>query len=214
MYFRPWICKHAWARFNRRQSVQAQAQDPKPMGDHSYKLWYILTATLLTLYFQLTSDKNPCFYQKLSPKVQFFFTSSKILEMFHSKTSNGLEFEKKVPKCPLFLWLLSLKYPLYFCLACTWLREMLLCQTQSEFRKFCILETESWNLVNTFRYKSNKGVKTKFQFYRLNWPIIHYGWNSLEGRDRPSTPPPHWSNTEEDMYPTITLCMILHILAL
>ena len=119
------------------------------------------------------------FYQKLSPKVQFF-----------SHRQKWLEFEKKVPKCPLFLRLLSLKYPLFFCLACTWLREMLLCQTRSEFRKCCILETESWNLVNTFRYKSNKGVKTKFQFYRLNWPIVHYGWNSLEGRDRPSCPPP------------------------
>ena len=37
------------------------------------------------------------------------------------------------------------------------LRGMLLPQTRLEAGKFCILETESCNLVNTFRYKFNKG---------------------------------------------------------
>ena len=40
----------------------------------------------------------------------------------------------------------------------------------SEAGKFCrpILETESCNLVNSFRYKFNKTMKTKFKFYGLN----------------------------------------------
>ena len=48
------------------------------------------------------------------------------------------------------------------------LRGMLLPQTRSEAGKFCILETESCNLVNTFRCKFNKGDENKIQFYRPN----------------------------------------------
>ena len=41
------------------------------------------------------------------------------------------------------------------------LRGMLLPQTWSEAGKFCILETESCNLVNIFRCKFNKGDENK-----------------------------------------------------
>ena len=41
------------------------------------------------------------------------------------------------------------------------LRGMLLPQTRSEAGKLCILETESCNLVNTFRCKFNKGDENK-----------------------------------------------------
>ena len=41
------------------------------------------------------------------------------------------------------------------------LRGMLLPQTRSEAGKFCILETESCNLVNIFRCKVNKGDENK-----------------------------------------------------
>ena len=51
--------------------------------------------------------------------------------------------------------------PPIFCLACTCLREILRPQTRSEAGKFCILETESRNLVNTFRCKFNKGDENK-----------------------------------------------------
>ena len=79
---------------------------------------------------------KPLFLPKIVTQSPIFFTLSSILEIFHSKTPNPLEFEKKVPKCPQFLWCLSLKDPLN--MVC--LRGMLLTQTQSEAGKFCILE--------------------------------------------------------------------------
>ena len=112
-----------------------------------------------------TSAQNPCFCQKLSPKVgsPIFVTLSRILEIFHSKTPNERKFEKKVPKCHLFLYgFCHWKTPYFFALhthVC--LRGMLLPQTRSETGKFCILETESSNLVNTFRCKFNKGDENK-----------------------------------------------------
>ena len=120
MYLRPWISKHAWAKFNLIQLVKVQAQElrtPNQWGNLSHinngthrlpNIWPFI--------FTPTSAQNPCFYQKLSPKVLFFFTLTRILEIFLSKTPNRLEFEKKVPKCPLVLWLLWLKDPLFFAL--------------------------------------------------------------------------------------------------
>ena len=75
-------------------------------------------------------------------------------------------------------------------------RGMLLPQTQSEAGKFCILETESCNLVNTFRCKFNKGDENKISvlqaqatqlctmdefhwragmIYRLLSPLVEHG---------------------------------------
>ena len=45
----------------------------------------------------------------------------------------------------------------------------------SEAGKLCILETESCNLVNIFRCKSDKMMTTKFQFYGLNQPKLGRG---------------------------------------
>ena len=129
------------------------------------------------LFSPPTSAQNPCFYQKLSPKDVLFFSLSRILEIFLSKTPNRLEFEKKVPKCPLFLWFCDWKTPYFLpCIHIVCLRGMLLPQRRSEAGKFCILETESCNLVNTFRCKF-------FSSTGSTDPIVHYGWISLEGRD-------------------------------
>ena len=146
-YLRQWISKNAWAKFNLGQLVQVQAQElriPNQWGGlFTYKQWYAPTFTHLTLYLTpLHQPKTHVFTKNCHPK-SYFFTLSRILEIFHSKTPNWLEFEKKVPKWPLFIWLLSLKDPLFFALhthVC--FRGMLLPKTQSEARKFCILETE------------------------------------------------------------------------
>ena len=62
---------------------------------------------------------------------------------------------------PIFMAFVTARPPI-FCLACTCLRGMLLPQTRSaEAGKFCILETESCNLVNTFRCKLNQGDENK-----------------------------------------------------
>ena len=48
-------------------------------------------------------------------------------------------------------------------------------QTRSEAGKFCILETESSNLGNTFRCKFNKGDENKISFLEAQPnPIVHY----------------------------------------
>ena len=68
------------------------------------------------LFRPLTSAQNPCFsgYQKLTSRVLFFFLT------VHNFGSSSLKdpklagiWENYLPKCPLFLWLLSLKDPLY-----------------------------------------------------------------------------------------------------
>ena len=166
MYLRPWISKHAWAKFNLGQLVKVQAQElrtPNQWGNHSH----ISNGThqlphIWPFIFTPNISPKPLFLPKIVTQSPVFFTLSRILEIFLSKTPNRLEFGKKVPKCPLFLWLLLLKDPLLFALhthVC--LRGMLLPQTRSEAGKFCILETESCNLVNTFRYKFNKGYENE-----------------------------------------------------
>ena len=191
-----WPCTsdHEYASMHGLGSIVTSRSRPKLKIPNQWGITHINSGTYWLRHFwpfifSLHQIKTPVFTKNCRPKSNFFH----IVQNFRNVSLKDLKWAgiwEKGTQMPPILWLLSLKYPLYFCLACTWLREMLLCQTQSEFRKFCILETESWNLVNTFRYKSNKGVKTKFQFYRLNWPIMHYGSNSLEGRDRPSTTPP------------------------
>ena len=138
------------------------------MGDHSHinngthrlpHIWpFIFTPYI---------SPKPLFLPKIVTQSPIFFTLSRISEIFHSKTPNRLEFEKKVPKCPLFLWLLSLKDsldPLFFALHTHGLFEgnvAPLNTVRTEAGKFCILETESCNLVNTFRCKFNKGDENK-----------------------------------------------------
>ena len=71
-------------------------------GSLTYKQWYAPTATHLTFYFHpLHQPKTPAL-PKIVTQSPIFFTLSRILEIFHSKTPNRLEFEKKVPKCPQF----------------------------------------------------------------------------------------------------------------
>ena len=155
--------------------------------------WYAPTVTPLTPYFNpLHQLKTHVFTKKCSPQnlKSCFSTLSKILETVHSKTPNWLE--KRYPNAPYFYGFCHWKTPI-FCLAC---KVMLLPQTRSEAGKFCILETESCNLVNTFRCKFQV-MKTKFKFYRLNWPNC-YGRSLLEGRDDTQVIIP-WSNTEGDI---------------
>ena len=134
------------------------------------------------LFSPPTSAQNPCFYQKLSPKVLFFFTLSRILETFHSKTPNRLEFEKKVPKCSLFVWLLSLKDPFFLpCIHMVCLRGILLPQTQSEAGKFDPLFSPPTSAPNPCFYQKLSPKVLFFSHCPEFWkfftqrPLI--GWN-------------------------------------
>ena len=67
---------------------------------------------------------------------------------------------------PILMAFVTERHPI-FCLACTCLRGMLLPQIRSaEAGKFCILETKSCNLVNTFRCKLNQGDENKISVLR------------------------------------------------
>ena len=116
----------------------------------------------------------------MSPKVRFFSHCPKFWKFFSLKDpkSAGI-WEKTYPNAPIFMAFVTERPPL-FCLACTCMKGMLLPQTWSEARKSCILETESCNLVNTFR--CIKGIKTKFQFYRLNRPNCALWLNFIGGQ--------------------------------
>ena len=101
---------------------------------------------------------------------------------------------------PIFMAFVT-ERPHIVCLACTCLRGVLLPQTRSaEAGKFCSLETESYNLVNTFRCKLNQGDENKISvlqaqptqlyiFDELHWRagLIHRPsslWSSMESYGR------------------------------
>ena len=153
--------------------IQSQPVGPGPSSRHripnqsanggslTYKQWYAPTVTL-SYFYPLHQSKPPVFTKNCLPKSSIFSILSKILENFHSKAPNRLEFEKK-SYAPYFYGFCHWKTlrPIS-CLACTCLRGMLLPQTRSaEAGKFCILETELCNLVNTFRCKLNQGDENK-----------------------------------------------------
>ena len=151
---RSWIPKHACAirpQFSRTQSIQVQANlKSQTSGDHLQ----INNGMHQLLHFWPLHQPSLVFTKNLHPKSYFFCTVHNFWT-FYSKTPNWLEFQKKyLHKWPLFLWLLSLKDLLFFVLnACVW-RDVAPSYTAlSEAGKFCILETESYNLVNTFRCK-------------------------------------------------------------
>ena len=100
---------------------------------------------------------------------------------------------------------LLLKDPLFFALHIHDWRE---CCSLKHGQKLDIFETESCNLVKTFRCKFVEGDENKISVLPKSStgstdPIVHYGWTSSEGRDdthyRPSTP---WSNTEGGTSPS------------
>ena len=181
MYLRPWIPKHAWAYSSIVASrFRCKLKNLEFQTNEGSLTWYAPTATPLTPYFNpLHQPKTPIFTKKLSPKVLFFHT---VQNFGNCSLKDPKSAGKKVPKCPLFLWLLSLKDPQFFALHAS-LRGMLFPQTQSEAGKCCILETELCNLVNTFRCKFNKGDENKIsvlqaQLTQLLWKnfIGGQGW--------------------------------------
>ena len=82
---------------------------------------------------------------------------------------------------------------------------MLLPQTQSEARKFCILETESCNLVNTFRCKFNKGAENKTSVLQAQ-PNCALWMNFIGGQGGYYPP-----SQQGGIYPTTTLYKSTHL---
>ena len=202
------------------QALWSQPVGPGPSSRHripnQWGVTHIQTMvrtdrhTFGPLFSPLTSAKNPCFYPKIVSQSLLFFphTLSKILEIFHSKTPNRLEFEKNLPKCPLFLWLLSLKDPLFFALhAHVWEECCSLKYGLQKLENFVFLKQNRaiwWILLGANLIKV---MKTKFQFYGLNRPNCTLWMNFIGGQGCTGHHPS--GQTRKGIYPTTTLCMIV-----
>ena len=163
------------------------------------------------LFSPPTSAQNPCFYQKLSPKVLFFSHCPEFWKFFSERPLIGWNLRKRYPNVPYFYGFCDWNTPYFLpCIHMVCLRGMLLPQTRSEAGKFCILETESCNLVNTFRCKFNKGDENKIQFYRLNRPNCALWMNFIGGQGW-YTGYYHPSQTWKGIYPTTTLHKSAHL---
>ena len=176
-------------------------------GDHSLgmhqqpHLWPLI----LTPYI----SQKPLFLPKnCHPKSCFFHT---VQNFGNCSLKDPKLTGKKVPKCPLFLWLLSLKDPQFFALHASVWGECCSLKHGQKLENFVFLRQNRaiwWILLGANLIKV---MKTKFQFYRLNRPNC-YGRTSLEGMmiHRSSYP----GQTRKGIYPTTILCMILHLLVL
>ena len=109
-----------------------------------------------------TSAKNSCFYQKnCHPKSCFFHT---VQNFGNCSLKDPKSAGKKGNQCTVFLSFFMAfvtERPPVFCLACMQVFEGNVAASNTEAGKFCILETESCNLVNTFRCKFNRGDENK-----------------------------------------------------
>ena len=130
-------------------------------------------------------NHKPLFLPKIVTQSPIFVTLSRILEIFHSKTPNELEFEKKVPKCRLFFMAFVTERPPF--LPCIHMLVWGECCSLKHGQKLenCVFSKQNraiwWILSGANLIKV---MKIKFQFYRLNRPnCALHGWSSLEGRD-------------------------------
>ena len=153
----------------------------------------------------LHQPKTPVFVKNCHPKSQCHIVQvSRILEIFHSKTPNRLEFEKKVPKCRLFCYgFCHWKTPYFLpCIHMFVWGECCLKHGQKLEDFVCSKQNRAiWGILSGANLI--KVMKIKFHFYRLNRPnCALYGWISLEGRDDTGYYPPSQGKV---IYPTNTL---------
>ena len=155
-------------------------RDPKPMGDHSHINNGTHAPTVTLSYFHLLhQSKFPVFTKNCLPKSSIFSTLSKILEIFHSKTPNRLEFEKIVMP-PIFMAFVT-ERPLFLALHAHVSEEC--CSPKHGLQK----------LENIVFLKQNRAIwciplgtnlfkVMKFQFYRLNRSICTLWMNFIGGQ--------------------------------
>ena len=130
---------------------------PNQWGDHSRGTHQLphLWPLILTL---TTSAQNPCFYQKIVTQSPVFFHTVQNFGNCSLKTPNRPK--KRYPNSPYFCGFCHWKTPNF--LPCMQVFEGNVAPSNTvRSLKFCILETESCNLVNTFMCKFNKGDENK-----------------------------------------------------
>ena len=136
------------------------------------------------LFSPPTSAQNPYFYQKLSPKVLFFSHCPEFWKFFTQRPLFGWNLRKRYQNVPYFLWLLSLKDPLFFASHIHGLFRGNVAPSNT---------ARSWKIL----YSRNrivqfgeiflganliKAMKIKFQFYRLNRPNCALWMNFIGGQ--------------------------------
>ena len=184
------------------------SRTPNQWGNHSHMV-HTDCHTFDPLFSPQHQPKTHVFTKNCHPK-SYFFHCPEFWKFFLSKTPNRLEFEKKVPKCPLFLWLLWLKDPLFFAL-----------HTHGLFEGNVANRVRSWKIL--YFSKQNcaiwwilsganliKVMKIKFQFYRLNRPNCALWMNFIGGQGW-FTGCYHPSQTWKGIYPTTTLYKSAHL---
>ena len=143
------------------------------MGDHSeinngtHQLPHIWTF-IFTPYI----SPKPLFLPKIATQSPILFTLSRISDIFHSKTPIRLEFEKKVPKCPLFFMAFVTERPFFALHIHGLLGGGGSCSLKhgQKLENFVFSKQNRpiwWILLGA---NLIKGMKIKFQFYRLNRP--------------------------------------------
>ena len=157
---------------------------------------------------------KPLFLPKIVTQRPIFSHCPEFWNFFTQRPLIGWNLRKRYPNAPIFMAFVTERPPI-FCLAYrpthVCLRGILLPQTRSEAGKFCILETESCNLVNTFRCKFNKGDENKISVLHPQPEPNCALWMNFIGGQGWCTgyyPP---SLKRKGIYPTTTLYKSAHL---
>ena len=150
-------------------------------GSLTYKQWYAPTVTL-SYFHPWHQLKPPVFTKNCLPKSSIFSTLSKMLEIFHSKTPNWLEFEK-TSYAPIFMAFVT-EGPLFLALhAHIWEECCSLKHGLQKLENFVFLKQNRaiwWILLGA--NLTSRWWKQNFSSTGSTDPFVHYGWTSLEGR--------------------------------
>ena len=153
---------------------------------------------------------KPMFLPKImAHKVLFFSHCPEFWKCSTQRPLISWNLRKRYPNAPIFMAFVT-KRPPIFCLAYTCLFQGNVAPSNTvRARKFCILETESCNLVNTFRCKFNKGAENKISVLQAQPTQLcimdELHWRA--GMIQAISP----SQTRKGIYPTTTLYKSAHL---
>ena len=166
------------------------------------------------LIFTPYISQKPLYLPKIVSQSPLFFPHCpKFWKFFTQRPQIGWNLRKKIHKCPVFTWLLSLQDPLFFALhAHLWEECCSLKHGLQKLENFVFLKQNRaiwWILLGANLIKV---MKTKFQFYRLNRPNCTLWMNFIGGQGWYTGHHPS-GQTRKEIYATTTLCSV-HNLAL
>ena len=222
MYLRPWISKHAWANSitaswsrSKLKNLESQTNGESPRGNHTHiNSGMHLLPHFWPLIFTPYISEKPLFLQKI-------VTQSPLFSPHCPKFWN---FFTQDPKST-GIWLKGTQMPSIF-MAFVTERPLDIFALHARVWEECCSLKQGQKLENFVFLKQNRAIcrillganlikvmKTNFQFYRLNRPNCTLWTNFIGGQGWYTGHHPS-DQTWKGVYPTTTLYMILHILAL